>query len=146
MSTRRLILAALVCGLAILVAGGAQLFRLSGSSSVTVDTARVGESRSVGGVRATVLSGAVDGTVTVVRVRLEPEAAIADASSGWALNAGGLRAQVAPPAGRADAPCRGAAVAAGASLTCELAFATGEARATVSYSSGGQQRLWTLAG
>jgi hypothetical protein len=145
MSTRRLILAALLCGLAILVAGGLQLVRLSGSDTV-VAVARVGESVSVAGVRATVLGQELAGSLLLVTVRLEPGTPVADAAAGWALNAGGLRAQAQPPAGRALAPCRGASVGAGATLTCELAFTGGEGRPTVSYSTGGQQRLWALGG
>jgi hypothetical protein len=146
MSTRRLILAALVCGLAILVAGGIQLVRIANDKPSTPAVATVGETQLAGTTRATVLGRDASAGLLLVTVRLEPAGPIADAAKGWAVNAGGLLAPTSPPPGRPAPPCRGAAVPAGGSLTCELAFAAGEGRPTVSYSDGGQQRLWTLGG
>ena len=49
-STRKLIAIALLCGLAILIAGGIQLFRLSDTSERTVEVLAEGETATVGGI------------------------------------------------------------------------------------------------
>ncbi len=146
MSTRKLILTALVCGLAILLAGGIQLVLLAKSTS-TATVLRQGASAPVGGAVITVSSSAATADAQSVTVRLDAgSTAIADAGEGWALLRGGeLRPRVDVPAGAALADCAGRPIAANASLTCLLAFAPGDGTAIVSYSRGGEQSQWTLA-
>jgi hypothetical protein len=143
--TRTLLLLALGCGLAILLAGGVFLVRtFANRDALTVPAAaRVGESRTVGNVTATVVSRAVTAGVLVVEVRLQSARALGDASAGWSLVADGkLRPEVPPPAG--TTPCAGRVVAAGATVECALAFATAADEATVAYAVGGAQRLWRV--
>ena len=68
-STRKLIAVALLCGLAILVAGGIQLFRISDRSGRTVEVLEEGQSATVGGVRVEVVSSVRTAEALEVRVR-----------------------------------------------------------------------------
>ena len=69
-STRKLIAVALLCGLAILVAGGIQLFRISDRSGRTVEVLEEGQSATVGGVQVQVVSSVRTGGALEVSVRL----------------------------------------------------------------------------
>ena len=69
-STRKLIAVALLCGLAILVAGGIQLFRISDRSDRTVEVLDEGQSATVGGVQVQVVSSVRTGSALGVSVRL----------------------------------------------------------------------------
>jgi hypothetical protein len=145
-STRKLILTALVCGLAILLAGGIQLVLLArGTATATV--LPQGASANVGVAAITVTSSASTPEAQTVTARLEAgSTAIADAGAGWALLRGGeLRPRVDLPAGAALPDCAGRSVAPTTTLTCLLAFAPGAGTAIVSYSRGGQQSQWSLA-
>lgn len=83
MSTRKLIAIALVCGLAILLAGGVQLVLLSGRhKDSTVALLTEGQTAKVGAVDATLVAHEVAGDEVRISVRLA--GASADAN-GWAL-------------------------------------------------------------
>ena len=73
MKTRTLILLAMACGLAILVAGGAFLWRvIANKDELTIpDPAGVGQTQQVGPVRATLLQYVLQGDQLDVTVRLE---------------------------------------------------------------------------
>ena len=146
MKTRTLILLAMACGLAILVAGGAFLWRvIANKDKLTVpDAPAVGQSQVVGPVTATVEdSRDVDGVV-VIQVDLRAGDRLADAGQGWALLVGGdLRAPVSVPSGHGPA-CAGTAVEAGASLQCAVAFPAGDGDRYVAYAVGSTQRQWKL--
>jgi hypothetical protein len=144
--TRTLLLLALGCGLAILLAGGVFLVRtFANRDALTVPpAAKVGESRTVGNVTATVLRRDVTGGVLVVQVRLDSGRALGDASAGWSLLADGkLRRPVPAPAAGAS-PCAGHAVTAGSTFECALAFDTATDTGTVAYAVGDVQRQWQL--
>jgi hypothetical protein len=145
-STRKLILTALVCGLAILLAGGIQLVLLAGSTS-TAKVLTEGASATVGGVVAAVVSSADSAEMLAVTARVEAgSTAIADAGEGWALLRGGeLRPRADVPVGGTIPGCDGLAVAAGTVVNCLLAFVPGSGTAIVSYSRGGEQSQWTLS-
>jgi hypothetical protein len=81
-STRKLILVAMVAGLAILVAGGIQLVGLSNRSTEPEPTLAVGERASVGGVELAVTG--VDRDPEAIVVTVETDAAD-DAMTGLAL-------------------------------------------------------------
>lgn len=69
MSTRKLIAAALICGLAILMAGGIQLVRLSGQAKTADEVLlAVGARAKVGAQEVAVLGHVVDGTSLKVDV------------------------------------------------------------------------------
>ena len=70
MSTRKLIVVALLCGLAILVAGGIQLFRISDTSERTVELLSEGDHAVVGGVEVTVASSERDRSEIRVTVEM----------------------------------------------------------------------------
>ena len=144
MSTRKLILAALFCGRAILLAGGIQLVLLA-RSKTTATVLDEGAVATVGDARATVVAGIVSDNEVVVTVRLTAGSPISDAGVGWALNANGLQPRREVGATEAVPPCDGQSVAAGATLTCLVAFAQGDGTRYVSYSRGGHQAEWQLA-
>jgi hypothetical protein len=145
--TRTLILLAMVCALAILVAGVIQLVRISNASDDTVTVAPVGQSQRVGDLTVTVTGSAPGGTSVVVRARLDATAAttgVPDAGAGWTLLVGGhLEAPTAVPGGAGDA-CAGRAVAVGEAVDCSVAFPARAGTRTVAYAHGGVQREWRL--
>ena len=144
MKTRTLILLAMACGLAILVAGGVFLGRvIANKDELTVpDPAGVGETQQVGPVRATLLDYAVVGDQLDVTVRMETNAPLPDAGTGWALLVDGKLADpVASPGGRA---CAGTPVVAGQPLECSLAFRAAAGDRFVAFAAAAQQRLWRL--
>jgi hypothetical protein len=144
--TRTLILLAMGCGLAILVAGGVFLWRvIANKDELTVpDPAHVGEAQQVGPVRATVVGSTDDGHVLLVQAHLESAEHIDDAGSGWSLLIGGdLRTPVDVPL--ADGrPCAGTALDPGRPIDCAVAFTSADGDRYVAFAAGGQQRLWQL--
>src|SRR5262245_65107148 len=88
MSTRRLIITALVCGLAILIAGGIQLVRVADSRRNAFDPLDVGQQVQLTGVTARVVSfDRADGVVQVrVAMSVADDAApVPDVDGAWAL-------------------------------------------------------------
>jgi hypothetical protein len=145
-STRKLIVVALLCGLAILVAGGIQLFRI-----LTVDEAtlpNVGEQITVGGIEATVTSADVGPerirlVVTMTSPSTGPE--LDDVSAAWSISTGDDRnAQVdfiEPPS---PGPCRAAILVPGQSLSCSLAFERRRGTPYARFSAGNMTGVWVL--
>ena len=76
MATRKLIIAALCCGLLILLAGGVWLVATAGDDDTSEPLLNVGETAQVDDLVATVADGQVDGTtaVLVVDMSLPPSA------------------------------------------------------------------------
>jgi hypothetical protein len=145
--TRTLILLALACGLAILLAGGIQLLRISGSKDKASTVLALGQAADVGGVGAVVDAAQTVGDQLQLTVRMTPGPGVtlADAESGWALLAGGkLRGPIAPSAGTAVMPCHGVAVASGQTTRCIVAFPAGGESPYASYAHGGHQRQWNV--
>jgi hypothetical protein len=139
-----LILTALVCGLAILVAGGIQLIRLSDSEPVQLPG--LGERRTVSGVDVRVVSVTAIAGTTVVAVELQaaPEAAGGSAGEGWSLLRRSIFAPVAPPAGAAGTPCEALTLAA-AVQRCTVAFeASGDDDRFLAYRRGDVEARWAL--
>ena len=131
MSTRKLILASLLCGLAILLAGGVLLFRLTlseGSGSGAFLS--VGSSATVGTSSASVTGWSVDGTVVTVAVSVTAgEGGVEEVRGAWSLLApSGLvdRAPVPPGLGE---ECPAAALPFQAQASCVVAFDLGGADA-----------------
>lgn len=154
MSTRKLILLALACGLAILVAGSVQLLRIQRGGSATL---AVGDSTEL----ATVTASVIDATSSaasisvVVRLRVADRAttALDDAQVGWSLLTGGLKQPATPvssKSGASGAPpsCAGLRIAAGETRDCVLSFPVapgGKGTTYVTYRFAGQQpATWTL--
>ena len=141
MSTRKLILWALVCGVLILVAGSAKLFQTS-QKPVEVQLLKLGESVTLGDmtVSVTALHDIDDRTlvdVTMVGV------AEAQAMDGWKmLAAGEVSDPVMLPVG-AGTECTLTKLAE--TLTCTVAFPVSEGTRTVAYIRAGEQRQWATA-
>lgn len=138
MSTRKLILTALLCGLAIMVAGGIKLFQ------VASDTKEV-EVLSLGTV-----AQLADMTVSVTGINQTPEATLAtvtmvgvegaDATEGWRLLAGG---SVRSPLIVNDAADKCTVTNTDAVVTCVVAFEPSDGSVTVAYVRGGAQSQWS---
>lgn len=144
MSTRRLIAAALLCGLAILLAGGIFLVNLAANQDdLTVpDLLVLGQSADVEGVQATVLSADATDRALVLHVRLQAAGEpVADAADGWAVVIGSIRD---PLETATDTPCAGREVPAGATVECDLAFAAADGTAFVEYARGEARARWRV--
>jgi hypothetical protein len=141
-STRKLIAVALLCGLAILVAGGIQLFRISDRSGRTVEVLEEGQSATVGGVQVEVVSSVRAGEALDVRVQLGAGGTATSVPlSSFTLLVGGELEPARPGA----APACPDPVPVSTTLTaCAVGFRSREGTATLSFSHGGQQRLWHL--
>jgi hypothetical protein len=138
MSTRKLILTALLCGLAIIVAGGIKLFQ------VASDTKEV-EILSLGTV-----AQLADMTVSVDEINQTAEATLAmvtmvgvegaDATEGWRLLASG---SVRAPIERDDVDNVCTVTSASSTVTCVVAFEPSDGSVTVAYVRGGAQSQWS---
>lgn len=155
MSTRRLIATALLCALAILVAGGVWLFltaRSSNESSSAV-TGQVGQ-RSVVGPLSLTVTGAEVSAEGKVALAVEMEAVSADVAhpaGGWAVFSNRNLARidrVPPPAATPDA-CTEADLPQGRTVRCKLFFeGTTEqvgAGLLAIYGLGSTRAVWPLA-
>lgn len=154
MSTRKLILLALACGLAILVAGSIQLLRIQRGDSSTL---AVGDSTEVATVTVSVLDAGASGDRVLVKVRLRIAATasspLENALVGWSLLTGGLKEPVLAVDASAEATdsvpsCAGLRLVAGETRECWIAFPTklgGAGTTYVSYRFAGQQAAtWSL--
>ena len=141
MSTRKLILWALICGVVILIAGTAKLFQTS-QKPVEVQLLALGDSVTLGDmtVSVTALRDTADQTlvdVTMVGV------AEAQAMDGWKMLASGeVSDPVMLPVG-AGTECTLTKLAE--TLTCTVAFPVAEGTRTVAYIRAGEQRQWATA-
>jgi hypothetical protein len=141
MSTRKLILWALICGVVILFAGTAKLFQTS-QKPVEVQLLALGDSVTLGDmtVSVTALRDIADRTlvdVTMVGV------AEAQAMDGWKILASGeVSDPVMLPVG-AGTECTLTKLAE--TLTCTIAFPVSEGTRTIAYVRAGEQRQWATA-
>ena len=141
MSTRKLILWALICGVVILIAGTAKLFQTS-QKPVEVQLLALGDAVTLGDmtVSVTALRDTADQTlvdVTMVGV------AEAQAMDGWKMLASGeVSDPVMLPVG-AGTECTLTKLAE--TLTCTVAFPVSEGTRTVAYIRAGEQRQWATA-
>jgi hypothetical protein len=141
MSTRKLILWALACGVLILAAGAAKLFQTS-QKPVEVQLLALGESVTLGDmtVSVTALRDIDDRTlvdVTMVGV------AEAQAMDGWKMLASGkVSDPVLLPVGEGT-ECTLTQLEK--TLVCTVAFPVSEGTRTVAYIRAGEQRQWATA-
>lgn len=141
MSTRKLILWALICGVVILAAGSAKLFQTS-QQPVKVQLLALGDSVTLGDmtVSVTALRDSDDRTlvdVTMVGV------AQAQAMDGWKLLAAGkVTDPVLLPVG-AGTECTLTELER--TLVCTVAFPVSEGTRIVAYVRAGEQRQWATA-
>jgi hypothetical protein len=142
MRTRTLLLLAVACGLAILVAGGIQLLRVSGDSAAA-DDLRVGDRASAGDLQVTVLSA--DETDGMMRV----EVAVGGVDDAEALD--GFRlvvpGQALKPLSADLAGEGGCAAVTQAEQQCALVFGTAAVEGTprvLLLRRGEDQQRWNL--
>ena len=144
-STRKLIGVALLCGLAILIAGGIQLFRISDTGGRTVAVLAEGESATVGGINVTVEGSERD--EAAIRVRVSVAATGGDTTvplSAFTLLVGGVLERGANETDGSPPACPASLPATGAGLSCTVRFAPRDGTATLGFSRGGEQRIWRL--
>ncbi len=144
MRTRTLLLLAVGCGLLILLAGGIQLFRLSGEQESTTTQLAIGAAGTAGDLRVTVVGADESDGLMRVEVRL---AGVTDAGGlddfRLVVN-GGLLEPLAP----AQAGGGACSALTEAEQSCSLVFGTAEVEGTarVLLLSRGEDRLrWVLA-
>jgi hypothetical protein len=131
MSTRKLILTSLVCGLVILFAGGIKLLQVA-NEPPEVTVLAVGEQAQVGDMFVRVVEVANTSTATVVTVELAG-VAVDEASLGWIMLGDGERQEPAESCGP---------VIVGTQHNCELRFPAVERVQAIAYGRGGEQRQW----
>jgi hypothetical protein len=148
-STRKLILTAVACGLAILIAGGVFLVRTLGNKdALTVKNAAVGEVRSLGVVDATVLSwrrtdGQIQARVKVASRRTDDPSPRAD--GGWTMLVGVPLTPVAPTGlASGEIACSDPLYAPGTLAVCVLAYPDTKGTPYLAYSYGDKQAQWVL--
>lgn len=137
MSTRKLILTALLCGLAILIAGGVKLIQVANDEK-QVEILGFGDEATLGDMTVSVVGVERSADATLVTVTMEGVDLATGAADGWRLLADG-RVQV--PA--AEANTNGCTTVAAESPTrCTVRFDAAESAPTVAYVRAGEQRQW----
>lgn len=137
MSTRKLILTALICGIVIMLAGGFKLLQISSDDS-EVTFLPVGADATLGDMTVSVRSveQQTDATrVTVTMVGVDG----ADALEGWRLVASGEA--VVPVVETGDTACR--VTSATSPATCVVTFPPSEGTVTVAYLRAGARAQWS---
>lgn len=134
MNTRKLILTALICGLAIMVAGGTKLFQMA-TEEATAVVHSLGTPQTLS-----------DMTVSVKDVQQDPDATLVTvtmvgveggtATEGWRLLAGGE--VISPLLSKSDCQPTTTDVV----QTCIVGFPESKGSVTVAYLRAGQQSQW----
>lgn len=146
-STRKLILAALLCGLAIMLAGGIKLFQTV-SSDEEVAPLSLGTSATLGDMTVSVSEIDTTGStlaVTVSMVGVEG----ADPEQGWGVFVAGdsaIRMPVAAhgePGAGAEPPCRGQVTSVASVLNCRVFFQATTGTPTVIYKRATLTQRWS---
>lgn len=138
MSTRKLIITALLCGMAILVAGGLKLF-LTATDRVEVQVLSFGDGAELGDMEVQVLSAVPSVDATLVTVSMGGVDG-ADATAGWLVFTGtSVLEPIAPPEGVVS-PC--ATTPADGRVQCVVAFPPSEKVQYVAYVRAGIQKRW----
>lgn len=138
MSTRKLILTALLCGLAIIVAGGIKLFQVA-SDTKEVEVLSLGTVAQLADMTVSVTEISQTDVATLATVTMLGVEG-ADANEGWRLLAGG---SVRAPIERDDVDNACVSTSADVTLTCVVAFEPSDGSVTVAYIRGGAQSQWS---
>ena len=134
MSTRKLILTALVCGLAVMLAGGIKLFQMA-TEDVEAVVFSLGTSKTLADMTVSVkdVEQSADATlITVSMVGVEGT----NAAEGWRLLANGT--VISPVLSKST--CRDTTVEA--VVTCVVGFPESTGSVTVAYLRAGEQSQW----
>lgn len=138
MSTRKLILTALVCGLAIILAGGFKLFQVA-SDDTKVEVLSLGTAATLGDMTVSVDKISSSAEATLVTVTMVGVATASGASDSWRLLADG---RVFSPVNRRGAENACDTVAAEVATTCVVEFDPTDTTPTVAYLRAGDQQQW----
>lgn len=137
MSTRKLILTALVCGLVIMLAGGFKLLQISTDDSEVTFLA-AGDRATLGDMRVAVQSVEQRADATLVTVTMGGVDG-GDALEGWRLVASGEAVLPRPASG--DDACR--TTSATSDTTCVVEFPPSDGTVTVAYLRAGTRAQWS---
>ena len=132
MSTRKLIVASLICGLLILVAGTAKLLQTANDTSTTTNLFKVGGTATIAGSTITVNDVTVTAERTLVNVTMS---GLGNASplAGWSMLANG---EITAPVGSEDCP------ETADDVTCTVQFVVAVGTPTIVYARDGEKRQW----
>ncbi len=137
MSTRKLILTALLCGLAILIAGGVKLIQVA-NDEVEVQVLALGDEATLGDMTVSVIEIDRRPEATLVTVTMTGVDLVDGAADGWRLLADG---RVQEPL--VESTANGCTTVSVDSLTrCTVGFEAVESAPTVAYVRAGEQRQW----
>ena len=131
-STRKLIIASLVCGLLILVAGTVKLLQTASDTTTPTSLLKVGASTTVSGLNVTVNEVVVTTERTFVTVTMN---GLANQSPlvGWSMLANG---EITEPVGSRDCP------ATANEVTCTLEFVVAVGTPTIVFARDGEKSQW----
>jgi hypothetical protein len=136
MSTRKLILTALICGLAIMLAGGFKLFQVA-TEDVDAVVYDLGSEQTLGDMKVSVQSVQQSDTQTTVSVRMRGVEG-ADGYEGWKLLADG---KLSEPIVTADTPACVTKLAQYVECSIPFVGSTGSSL-TVAYQRANLQSQW----
>jgi len=138
MSTRKLIMWALFCGVLILGAGVFKLWQTTGDGA-QVQLLQLGESAVLGDMTVSVNAVSKNASQTLVEVSMQGVEG-ADATAGWRMLVGGVISEAQPLTEGSGTPCATTKLAEPTS--CTVAFPVSEGTPTVAYIRAGQQEQW----
>jgi len=138
MSTRKLIMWALFCGVLILGAGVFKLWQTTGEGA-QVQLLQLGESAVLGDMTVSVNAVSKNATQTLVEVSMQGVEG-ADAVAGWRMLVGGVISEAQPLVEGSGTPC--ATTKLTETTMCTVAFPVSEGTPTVAYIRAGQQEQW----
>ena len=138
MSTRKLIMWALFCGVLILGAGVFKLWQTTGDGA-QVQLLQLGESAVLGDMTVSVNAVSKNASQTLVEVSMQGVEG-ADATAGWRMLVGGVISEAQPLTEGSGTPCATTKLAE--PTLCTVAFPVSEGTPTVAYIRAGQQEQW----
>ena len=132
MSTRKLIIASLICGLLILAAGSLKLFQTSSDSGESPNLFKLGTTVEMAGVRVTVGTVQVSADKTYVNVTMN--GSVGDSPiAGWSMLANG---EITTPLASTACP------SAPREVTCVLEFVVAVGTPTIVFVRDGDKTQW----
>ena len=134
MSTRKLILTALICGLAIMVAGGTKLFQMATEEATSL-VYSLGTSKTLSDMTVSVMDVQQNTDATLVTVTMVGVEG-GNAAEGWRLIVGSD--VISPLLSKTD--CQ--STTTDAAITCVVGFPESKGSVTVAYLRAGQQSRW----
>ena len=138
MSTRKLILTALICGMAIMLAGGIKVFQVI-TTDETAEVLELGTDSRVSDMTVSVLAVEKETFGTIVRVRMSGVEG-ADGYEGWRILADGELAQ--PIMDDESGPVPACTTHVDEPVECALRFVAAKGTVTVAYARAGRQSQW----